>query len=39
MQRHRLGMAEATLTFWEVDYADLPIDWDGARRHLAADHP
>ena len=39
MQRHRLAMADATFTFWEVDHADLPIDWDDARRHLDADHP
>ena len=39
MRRHRLAMAEATFTFWEVDHAHLPIDWDDARRHLDADHP
>jgi hypothetical protein len=38
MQRHRWAMTEATFTFWEVDHADLPIDWDDARRRLDADH-
>ena len=39
MQRHRLAMAEARFTFWEVDHVDLPINWNDARRHLDADHP
>jgi hypothetical protein len=39
MQRHRLAMAEGTVTFREVHHADLSIDWDDARRHLDADHP
>ncbi|MFC7723659.1 hypothetical protein ACFQW6_00980 [Nocardioides sp. GCM10028917] len=38
MQRHRRAMTEATFTFWDVDQADLPIDWDDARRRLDADH-
>jgi hypothetical protein len=39
MQRHHLAMAEARFTFWEVDHADLPINWNDARRRLDADHP
>ena len=37
MQRHRATMTEATFTFWEVDHADLPINWDDARHRLDKD--
>jgi hypothetical protein len=34
MRRHHPAMAESSFTFWEVPYADLPVDWDDARRRL-----
>jgi heme-degrading monooxygenase HmoA len=36
MRRHRAGMADATFTFWDVDYDNLPVSWDEARTRLDA---
>ncbi len=36
MRRHHHVMAESGFTFWEVERAQLPVDWDDARRRLKA---
>lgn len=40
MRRHHEAMAKSGFTFWEVAYADLPVDWEDARSRLdAPSHP
>ena len=38
MRRHHPVMADSQFSFWQATLADLPIEWDDARRRLDEQH-